>query len=327
MIRTESNSSVNTYKTCPAKYRHHYGPNKRYIKTTEAMQLGNIVHESFAHSLAGNATTKEALDYAATAFTYADVQEKGKAVIEYYAPLIGFNGAIKALTGMIEYKFNVEIEGVRVLGYIDAILIDQHGNNVLVDWKTRGQLLDSRQVAMDSQLYVYAYVAQHVLGLQIDRVCQVQMRTTLPAKPKILKRKAPKKTYKPKEGASVVDRQNEIMSECPDSDMRYHDVVMTEAPLVLSKTLGKTTEAFFKSSLVAQGYEWSVESAAIPYRDRFVDESEFLRMSYIDMNKVTAKTNEFIGWIKRIQEDNQMLPVNNGPVCKWCQYTDLCLGG
>lgn len=284
MIRTESNSSVNTYKTCPAKYRFHYGPNKRYTKATEAMQLGNLVHESFAHSLQGNATTQEALDYAATAFTYADVQKKGKAVIEYYAPLIGFDGKIIAVPGMIENKFNVEIEGVRVLGYIDAIIEDQHGNYVLVDWKTRGQLLDSSQVAMDSQLYVYAYVTQHVLGIQLDRVCQVQMKTTLPAKPKLIKSGA------------------------------------------LSKTLGLTTRSVFMNEYRRLDVHVS-DKELLNYSHKFVDESEFLRMSYIDMHRVTPQTNKFIGWVKRIQEDNQMLPVNNAPVCKWCQYTDLCLEG
>jgi len=285
MIRTESNSSVNTYKTCPAKYRHHYGPNKRYTKATEAMQLGNLVHEAFAHSLKGNATTQEALDYAATAFTYEAVQEKGKEVIAYYAPLIGFDGKIKAyseIKPIVELRFDREIEGVRVLGYIDAIIEDQHGNTVLVDWKTRAQLLDNEQIAVDNQLYVYAYVAQHILGIPIDRVCQVQMKTTLPAKPKTIKSGA------------------------------------------LSKTLGVTTRSAFVDECFRLGYTVTMEEID-GYDHKFVDESEFLRMSYIDMSRVTPKTNEFIGWIQRIREDKQMLPVNNSVVCKWCQYRDLCL--
>jgi ATP-dependent helicase/DNAse subunit B len=191
-MRNESYSSLNTYKTCPKKYEFHYGPEKRSSPASDALQLGNLVHDAFAHSLQRNATIDEALEYARSCFYYGEsVQEKGIKVIEYYAPLIGF-GQLKPVA--IEEKFTLEIEGVRLTGYIDAILYDPLGNLVLVDWKTRGKLLDNSQVVLDGQLYLYVYAARKLLGLDIEKACQVQMKTVLPAKPKLTTKGALSKT-------------------------------------------------------------------------------------------------------------------------------------
>ena len=284
-MRTESHSSVNTYKTCPAKYNFHYSDQNRPVKASDAMQLGNLVHEAFAYALQGACTVSEMLAYIDIALIYNNVQDKARAIVQYYAPLIGFGGVIKPyqMKGkrIIEKRFDVDLWGIQVMGYIDAIIQDQYGNVVLVDWKTRAQLLESEQIALDSQLYMYAYVAKYTLGIPITKICQVQMKTTLPAKPKVLKSGK------------------------------------------LSKTLGATTKTVFIDECQRLGVLKDVEIA--DYEHKFVDENQFLRMSYIDMGKMQQKTDDFVFWIRRIQKDELMLPVNNASVCKWCQYTDLCL--
>ena len=285
MTRTESNSSVNTYKACPRKYRYHYSDFNRPTKTSTAMRLGNLVHEAFAYSLQGQATIKEAQAYIDTCFVYAEEQAKAREIVAYYAPLIGFNGVIQAhqigTKRCIEKRFEVKIGGVSIMGYIDAIIDDGKGNIVLVDWKTRGQLLDNEQVALDNQLYMYAYVARMILDIPITKVCQVQMKTVLPAKPTLTKKG------------------------------------------VLSKTIGVTTRTVFIDECIRLGVAGDVDAS--DYNHKFVDESEFLRMSYLDFDKVDVKMREFVEWIKRIESDIQMLPANNANTCRWCQYRDLCL--
>jgi CRISPR/Cas system-associated exonuclease Cas4 (RecB family) len=264
MSRTESNSSVNTYKTCPRKYAYHYGPQKRYVKPTEAMQLGNLVHEALAFALNHDGSKEAALSYLDTCFTN-DV-EKAKKIIKYYMPRIGpVRPYVLDGKPVIEKKFDVEVAGVRMLGYIDAVIYDRYNNVVLVDWKTRAGLLDSHQIELDNQLHMYVHVAREVLGIPVTKACQVQMNTTLPALPKLIKSGA------------------------------------------LSKTLGKTTMTAFVDEVQRLGV------------------TEFLRMSYIDVDKASVRTEDFVLWIDRIQKDALMLPVANSSVCKWCQYTDLCL--
>lgn len=325
-MRTESNSSVNTYKTCPAKYRYHYSDLKRQTKITDAMQLGNLVHEAFAHSLQGDNTIDEMLKYIDTGFIYGDsIQDKAKAMVKYYGPLIGFGNpsSIRALQfegrRMIEKRFDVDVSGFRILGYIDAIIEDRHGNTVLVDWKTRGQLLDGQQIAVDNQLYVYAYVAREILGIPIDKICQVQMKTTLPALPKLLKQKT-KTMYTPKFDKFSKITYTAIEKKAVDDFTKFDRVEVNEPP-ALSKTLGATTRTTFIDECIRLGLSPVIED----YEHKFVDESEFLRMSYIDLDKVNLKTKQFLQWIDRIQRDTDMLPVNNSTICKWCQYRDLCL--
>ena len=285
MTRTESNSSVNTYKACPAKYRFHYSDFNRPTKTSYAMRLGNLVHEAFAYSLQGHSTTEEALAFIDTCFVYEEEQAKAREIISYYFPLISLNGSIKPYQigskRCIEKRFETKVGGVSIIGYIDAIIEDRHGNVVLVDWKTRGELLDGEQIALDSQLYVYAYVAKMILGIPITKVCQVQMKTKLPAKP-ILTKKG-----------------------------------------VLSKTLGATTRSVFVDECIKLGVAGDIEVS--DYKHKFVDESEFLRVSYIDIKQIDTQMRQFVDWINKIESDTQMLPVNNANICKWCQYRDLCI--
>ena len=332
MTRTESNSSVNTYKACPRKYRYHYSEFNRPTKTSTAMRLGNLVHEAFAYSLQGQASIKEAQAYIDTCFVYAEEQAKAREIVAYYAPLIGFDGVIQAYQigtkRCIEKRFEVKIGGVSIMGYIDAIIDDGKGNIVLVDWKTRGQLLDNEQIALDNQLYMYAYVARMVLDIPITKVCQVQMKTVLPAKPKLLKAKTPKR-YKLKKGEKIMgmwDWPHEcskmIYDELPEVDQQKFEPI-AEKNTRLSKTMGLTTRSVFIDECIKLGVAGDVDAS--DYNHKFVDESEFLRMSYLDFDKVDVKMREFVEWIKKIESDTQMLPVNNANTCKWCQYRDLCL--
>jgi hypothetical protein len=257
---------------------------------SDAMRLGNLIHEAFEYSLQNDCTTEKALKYLEFSFEDQAIQDKARGIIKYYAPLIGFGAGVKPYVHngkpMLEYKFEVEVDGVQFLGYIDAIIYDPAGNIVLVDWKTRRSLLTSDQLAMDNQLYVYGFVAREILGIPIDKVCQVQIRTILPAKPKLLKSGA------------------------------------------ISKTLGKTTKEVFLQTLVDFDGFVDIEKTGNwldDYASKFVPTSEFLRMSYIDTSKMKARTFEFIEWIKAIRSDTQFLPVNNSRICEWCQYTDLCV--
>ena len=334
MNRIESHSSVNTYKTCPAKYRYHYSEHKRQTKATDAMQLGNLVHEAFAYSLQGNATIAEINAYIDTCFVYNEVQEKAREIARYYAPLIGFGNGLQAyqMNGkrVIEKRFEVEIAGIQIMGYIDAIIQDRHGNVVLVDWKTRAQLLDSSQVAMDNQLYMYAYVVKEVLNIPITKVCQVQIKTTLPAKPKLLKRKTAK-MYQAKSGTVAFEQLGyklitaKMKKEFSSMAQRGFVLVETPEPPALSKTLGATTRTVFIDECIKLGVADNVNIQ--DYEHKFVDESEFLRMSYIDIGKAQSKTEEFLSWINTMRMDKDHLPINNSAVCKWCQYTDLCIEG
>jgi CRISPR/Cas system-associated exonuclease Cas4 (RecB family) len=244
------------------------------------MQLGNLVHEALAFALNHDGSKEAALSYLDTCFTN-DV-EKAKKIIKYYMPRIGpVRPYVLDGKPVIEKKFDVEVAGVRMLGYIDAVIYDRYNNVVLVDWKTRAGLLDSHQIELDNQLHMYVHVAREVLGIPVTKACQVQMNTTLPALPKLIKSGA------------------------------------------LSKTLGKTTMTAFVDEVQRLGVTDQVNLD--DYKHKFVDENEFLRMSYIDVDKASVRTEDFVLWIDRIQKDALMLPVANSSVCKWCQYTDLCL--
>ena len=83
---------------------------------------------------------------------------------------------------MIEWEFSFPINAeVNVKGFVDAVLIDREtGEVIVVDWKTRQQILDDRTALIDGQLHLYAAVIT-AMGGHVDLVRMWQVRKSPPA--------------------------------------------------------------------------------------------------------------------------------------------------
>lgn len=76
------------------------------------------------------------------------------------------------------------VYGIRV----DAVLVDEHGNYYIVDWKTASQLLnDPTILEIDGQVATYCWALMRALRLRFSGFFYVQIRKDYPKQPKLLK--------------------------------------------------------------------------------------------------------------------------------------------
>ncbi len=198
MVRTESPSSINTYKQCPRKYYYHYVqglPSKLSIHLIR----GNIVHtvlEKF-YDIENNILTEDDLRFhlfwlldKSWNEKYSDLLELGldDAKLKFYyedskrmlnnwfsrfkkklrikiSDGMTFNQAFIHLTPIREEKFSSEKHNVQ--GFIDAIY-KADDNVLIVDYKTskKGELTPEYRL----QLGIYAMMYEETHGVKPDIV-------------------------------------------------------------------------------------------------------------------------------------------------------------
>jgi len=208
-----SYSRVQTYNKCPRQYELNYitKGDKDIDTDTDRLDIGSLVHKGIEQALLA---TSNPVDVAVKAVKQAyedgfgdyapSVLAKAIDMLETYIPLLGLGTSLKPLRikgkPAVEYWFNIPltVNGVKHVfrGLIDAILINERGEVLLVDWKTRGRNVDDDSVILDAQLYIYAYVAVNHLGVNLSRAVQVQMLTDTPAVVTLTKKGLPSKVMR-----------------------------------------------------------------------------------------------------------------------------------
>jgi RecB family exonuclease len=174
-----SYSSINTYETCPAKYRFQY-EERLPSSPSPALSFGDSLHQALYrfHSRPVPVAPSleelhEMLDAVWVGEGYTGVSEEqtylehGRQVLAQYHRE---NAAAYRIPAALEFRFQIEVEGVTVSGVIDRMDRIPGGGYEIIDYKTNRRLPPQQRIDEDLQLSVYHLAAREVWGIEPERL-------------------------------------------------------------------------------------------------------------------------------------------------------------
>ncbi len=174
-----SYSSISVYEACPARYRFQY-VERLPTRPSPALSFGESLHRALyrfhdrpvpvAPSLE---ELLEILDAVWVGEGYADESEEQayrdharQVLAQYHRD----NAPAYRIPAALEFRFEVEVEGVPVAGVIDRMDRAPGGGYEIVDYKTSRRLPARSAVDADLQLSLYWYAARELWGIQPERL-------------------------------------------------------------------------------------------------------------------------------------------------------------
>jgi RecB family exonuclease len=174
-----SYSSINTYETCPAKFRFQY-EERVPQRPSPALSFGDSLHRALhrfhdrpvpvAPSLP---ELHEMLALSWVGDGFADASEErmyrdhGRQVLTQYHHE---NAAAYRIPAALEFRFTIEVEGVELSGVIDRMDRLPGGGYEIIDYKTNRRLPPRSRIEADLQLSVYHLAAKEVWGIEPERL-------------------------------------------------------------------------------------------------------------------------------------------------------------
>lgn len=177
-MRPLSHSSIYLYRDCPKRWHFKY-IEKIPEKPKHFFSFGKSMHSVLEYfhdvqTLPPPDLEKVLKNYNENWLTEgyqneqqeADYKAQGERILrEYYAKHIDrFR-----IPYFVEYRFNLEVDGVKVVGYIDRIDKLDDGRLAIVDYKT-GKAIPKSRVAQDQQLTMYQMACEELLGLKVEEL-------------------------------------------------------------------------------------------------------------------------------------------------------------
>ncbi|MGZ8598573.1 MAG: RecB family exonuclease [Actinomycetota bacterium] len=174
-----SYSSINTYETCPAKFKFQY-EDRLPQAPSPALSFGDSLHRALhlfhdrpvpvPPSLEDLHDMLE-ISWVSTGYTGESEErmyrEHGRQVLAQYhqeaAP--GFR-----IPAALEFRFTIEGAGVQLAGVIDRMDRIPGGGYEIIDYKTNRRLPPQSRIDKDLQLSVYHLAAREVWGIEPERL-------------------------------------------------------------------------------------------------------------------------------------------------------------
>jgi putative RecB family exonuclease len=174
-----SYSSINTYETCPAKFKFQY-EDRLPSAPSAALAFGDSLHRAL-HLFHGRpvpvaptvAELDEMLDAVWVRQGFSDESEErtyhdhGRQVLRQYHKE---NAAEYRIPAALEHRFTIEVEGVAISGVIDRMDRIPGGGYEIIDYKTNRRLPPQQRIDQDLQLSIYHLAAGEVWGIQPERL-------------------------------------------------------------------------------------------------------------------------------------------------------------
>lgn len=174
-----SYSSIQTYETCPAKYRFQY-EERLPTSRSPALAFGDSVHRAlhrFHERPVPVAPSLEELlailDDVWVSEGYRDAAEEApyreharEVLRRYHAD----NAGAYRIPAAMEHFFRIEVEGVELTGVIDRMDRLPGGGYEIIDYKTGRRLPPRSIVERDLQLSIYHLAAREVWGIEPERL-------------------------------------------------------------------------------------------------------------------------------------------------------------
>jgi RecB family exonuclease len=174
-----SYSSISTYETCPAKWRFQY-QDRVPRGTTPALAFGDSLHRAlhrFHNRPVPAAPSLEELwamlDDEWVADGFGDEGEErlyrqhAREVLSRYHHE---NAERYRIPAALEFHFQIEVQGIPLVGTIDRMDRLPGGGYEIVDYKTNRRLPPRALVERDLQLSIYALAAREVWGIEPERL-------------------------------------------------------------------------------------------------------------------------------------------------------------
>jgi putative RecB family exonuclease len=173
-----SYSAINTYESCPAKYRYQY-EDRVPAGPSPALSFGDSLHQALFrfHSRPVPVAPPleellETLDdvWVSDGFDQADqaaYREHAREVLRRYH---ADNAADYTIPAALEFGFRIEVEGVRISGIIDRLDRLPGGGYEIIDYKTNRRLPPRSRVDTDLQLSIYHLAATEIWGIEPERL-------------------------------------------------------------------------------------------------------------------------------------------------------------
>ncbi len=174
-----SYSSINTFETCPAKFKFQY-EDRLPRSRSPALAFGDSLHRALhlfhdrpvpvAPSVA---ELLEMLEAGWVSEGFADASEErtyldhGRQVLTQYHRE---NAERYRIPAALEFRFQIEIEGISVSGVLDRLDRIPGGGYEIVDYKTNRRLPPQSRVDQDLQLSIYHLAAREVWGIEPERL-------------------------------------------------------------------------------------------------------------------------------------------------------------
>jgi putative RecB family exonuclease len=174
-----SYSSINTYETCPAKFKFQY-EDRIPQAPSAALAFGDSLHRAL-HLFHDRpvpvppslAELHEMLEISWVSSGFAEESEEamyrthGRQVLAQYHREAAPGYRIPAA---LEFRFTIEVEGVSLSGVIDRMDRIPGGGYEIVDYKTNRRLPPQSRIDGDLQLSVYHLAAKEVWGIEPERL-------------------------------------------------------------------------------------------------------------------------------------------------------------
>lgn len=174
-----SYSSINTYETCPAKFKFQY-EDRLPTSPSPALSFGDSLHQALHlfHNRPVPAAPSleelhEMLDAVWVGEGFGDKAEErmyrdhGHQVLaQYHAD----NAGSYRIPAALEFRFAIEVEGVQLTGIIDRMDRIPGGGYEIIDYKTSRRLPPRSVIDRDLQLSVYHLAAREVWDIEPERL-------------------------------------------------------------------------------------------------------------------------------------------------------------
>jgi putative RecB family exonuclease len=174
-----SYSSIDTYETCPAKFKFAY-EDRLPRRPSPALSFGDSLHRALQcfHNRPvpvppAREELLEMLDAVWVSDGYRDASEErtyhdhARQVLDQYHLE---NAERYRIPVALEFRFTIEIEGVQVNGMIDRMDRLPGGGYEIIDYKTNRRLPPMSRVERDLQLSIYHLAAREVWGIDPERL-------------------------------------------------------------------------------------------------------------------------------------------------------------
>jgi RecB family exonuclease len=174
-----SYSSINTYETCPAKFKFQY-EDRIPQASSPALAFGDSLHRALHMFHDRPVPVPPTLDelhemlelsWVSDGFTDESEErmyrEHGRQVLALYHRE---NAPSYRIPAALEFRFTIEIEGVQLSGVIDRMDRIPGGGYEIIDYKTNRRLPPQARIDRDLQLSVYHLAAKEVWGIEPERL-------------------------------------------------------------------------------------------------------------------------------------------------------------